>query len=324
MRKSWIPWLLLAVAPLVLGGALLIGPTPVALLDPHTALGRAVLLLRLNRVGAGFAVGAALAGAGVVLQALLRNPLAEPYVLGVSSGAALGAALAIFFGLTTLGALVLPASAFTLGLATMALVYALGSHHGAPSLYGLLLSGVIVSAVASSLLMLLISLAPVEGLHSITWWMLGNLQSASGPLLAGCVALMAIAGGGVWLFARELDALTLGREMAHHLGARPGLVVGLGLAGATLLTAAAVALAGLIGFVGLVVPHVMRSLIGPAHRRLLPAAALAGGLLLVLCDALARTVAAPLEVPVGVVTALLGGPFFIVVLRRRRKAGWVE
>jgi len=324
MRKTWLPWLLLALAPLVLGGALLVGPTPPALLDPATDLGRAVLLLRLYRVGAAFAVGAALSGAGVVLQALLRNPLAEPYVLGVSSGAALGAALAIFFGLTAWGPLVLPASAFALGLLTMALVYALGSRHGVPSPYGLLLSGVIVSAVGSSLLMLLISLAPVEGLHSITWWMLGDLQSASGPLLAGCAVLMALAGGGVWLFARELDALTLGREMAHHLGARPALVVGLGLAAATLLTAAAVALAGLIGFVGLMVPHVVRSLLGPAHRRLLPAAALAGGLLLVLCDAAARTVAAPLEVPVGVITALLGGPFFIVVLRRRRMAGWVE
>ncbi|MCX6995867.1 MAG: iron ABC transporter permease [Kiritimatiellaeota bacterium] len=323
-KKNWIPWVLLALAPLVLGGALLIGPTAVEWLDPRTELGQALLLLRLNRVLAGFAVGAALAGAGVVLQALLRNPLAEPYVLGVSSGAALGAALAIFFGWTAWGALVLPVSAFALGLATMALVYALGSHQGSPSLYGLLLSGVIVSAVGSSLLLLLLSLSSVEGLHSITWWMLGNLQAASDPLLAGCGALIVFAGGIVWLFARELDALTLGREMAHHLGARPGLVVGLGLVCATLMTAAAVALAGLIGFVGLIVPHVVRSLIGPDHRRLLPAAALAGGLLLVLCDALARTVAAPGELPVGVVTALLGGPFFIVGLRRRRKAGWVE
>ena len=127
-----------------------------------------------------------------------------------------------------------------------------------------------------------------------------------------------------WLFARELNALTLGREMAHHLGVRPGLVVGLGLLCATLLTATAVALAGLIGFVGLIVPHAVRSVTGPDHRRLIPAAALAGGLFLVLCDALARTLLAPIELPVGVITALLGGPFFIVLLRRRRKAGWVE
>ena len=319
-----MPWLLAALTPLVLGGALLLGAAGAGLPYLHTALGRAVLLLRLNRVAGGFLVGAALACAGVVLQALLRNPLAEPYVLGVSSGAGLGAALAIFFGLTAFGELVLPACAFVLALATLALVYALASQHGRTSLYGLLLSGVIVSAVASSLLMLLISLAPLEGLHSITWWMLGNLQMPAGGLLAWCGGLIAAAVLAAWLLARELNALTLGREMAHHLGVRPGLVVGLGLLCATLLTATAVALAGLIGFVGLIVPHAVRSVTGPDHRRLIPAAALAGGLFLVLCDALARTLLAPIELPVGVITALLGGPFFIVLLRRRRKAGWVE
>ena len=258
-----------------------------------------------------------------MLQALLRNPLAEPYVLGVSSGAGLGAALVIMLGLAARSAFALPAGAFLCALATLALVYAFARQHGRTSIYGLLLSGVILSSVASSLLMLLLSLASTEGLHGITWWLLGNLQSDSPATLALGSALIAVSFAVVWWLARDLDALTLGPEMAHHLGISPALVTVLGLGCATLLTAAAVAMSGLIGFVGLIVPHALRTLVGPGHRRLLPTAALAGGCFLVACDAFARTAFAPIEVPVGVVTALLGGPFFLWLLRRRA-AGWME
>jgi iron complex transport system permease protein len=185
------------------------------------------------------------------------------------------------------------------------------------------LSGVILSAIASSLLMLLLTLATNEGLHGITWWLLGNLQGDSTAALALGCTLIALAFAVVWWLARDLDALTLGPEMAHHLGIAPGLVTALGLGCATLITAAAVAMSGLIGFVGLIVPHAMRAVVGSGHRRLLPAAALAGGCFLVLCDTFARTAFAPVEIPVGVVTALLGGPFFLWLLRRRA-AGWVE
>jgi iron complex transport system permease protein len=323
MRKSWMLWLLVALVPVVLGGALLCGGAGALWPDPRTELGRAILLLRLHRVLCGFAVGAGLAVAGAVLQALLRNPLAEPYVLGVSSGAGLGAALVITLGLAVRSTFALPAGAFVCALVTLALVYALARQHGRTSIYGLLLSGVILSSIASSLLLLLLALATTEGLHGITWWLLGNLQSESTATLVLGSSLIAAAFLVVWWLARDLDALTLGPEMAHHLGIAPALVTTLGLVCATLMTAAAVAMSGLIGFVGLIVPHALRAVVGPGHRRLLPATALAGGCFLVLCDAFARTAFAPLEVPVGVVTALLGGPFFLWLLRRR-SAGWME
>jgi iron complex transport system permease protein len=324
MKNSRILGLLVLLTPLILGGALLIGGSNTLWPDPRTELGRAILALRLNRVVCGFVVGAGLAVAGAVLQAVLRNPLAEPYVLGVSGGAGLGAALVILLGWTAYSIFALPAGAFLLAMLTLALVHTLARQHGHTSLYGLLLSGVIISSVASSLLMLLISLAPVEGLHGVVWWLLGNLQANSGALLAVGAALMAAALVTVIWLARDLDALTLGPEMAHHLGLAPGFVTALGLGCATLITAVAVALSGMIGFVGLIVPHVVRGLGGPAHRRLLPATALAGGMFLVLCDAVGRTLFAPLEIPVGVVTALLGGPFFLWLLRRRRSVSWVE
>jgi len=279
--------------------------------------------VRLYRILTGFVVGGALACSGTVLQALLRNPLAEPYVLGVSGGGALGGALTIFFGLSSTCVLALPAGAFLGALVTLLIVYALASHQGSPSVYGLVLSGVVVSAMLSSLLLLLISFANMEGLHTIMWWMLGNLQPDSGLVLATCSGCIVVAFAVAWLLARELNALTLGREMAHHLGIRTSLVVVLALGAATLAAASAVALSGLIGFVGLIVPHAVRSLVGADHRRLLPATFAVGGLFLVLCDTFARIVLAPMELPVGVITALTGGPFFLMLLRHRKKA-WME
>lgn len=279
--------------------------------------------LRIFRILAALAVGAALSCAGIVLQALLKNPLAEPYVLGVSSGSALGAALAIVAGLAAAGAFMLPAVAFVSGAVTLTLVYLLSRSGGTSSIYSLIISGVIVSSVCSSILMFIVAMTPVEGIHSILWWMLGNLQVTSYPLLRAVVVTIVAGIAVIWLMSPELNALALGQEMAHYVGIRTHVAIALGLAMATLVTAAAVAMAGLIGFIGLIVPHVVRSLVGPGHRRLIPAAALAGGVFLALCDLLARTVLAPVEIPVGVVTALLGGPFFLVILRSRRKRGWI-
>ena len=323
--RRWLrPWMLLAVAPAVLAGCLALGPAGLGIPSPTDPLGRAVFALRLNRVLAGFMVGAALASSGAVLQALLRNPLAEPYVLGVSSGAGLGAALSILCGAAAASAVATPLLAFGGALATLALVQALARDGGGWSPHSLILSGVIVSSVCASVLMFLVSLAPVEGLHSILWWMLGNLEVASGGVFAACAALTAAAYAVSRLLARELNALTLGEPLAHHVGVRTRAATGLGLAAATLAAAAAVALAGLIGFVGLIVPHAVRRLAGPDHERLLPCAALAGGLFLALCDAVARTALAPVEIPVGVVTALIGGPCFVAILRRRRAAPALE
>jgi iron complex transport system permease protein len=310
--------------PVVLLGSLALGASGIGwpgFDDP----GLALWALRLNRLCTGFVVGAALAASGVVLQALLRNPLADPYILGVSSGAGLGAALAVLSGLAARGIWALPGAAFAGGWAALALVYLLASAgRGGPSMFALLLCGVIVSAMASSLLMLAVAFAPREGMHGILWWMLGSVQMSAPDVLAAAAALAAL---GMALLAgqgRTLNALSLGGEAAHHLGLRArAATVGLLLL-ATLLTAAAVSLAGMIGFVGLLVPHAARAWVGPDHRRLTWAAVWMGGGFLVACDAVARLLAAPRELPIGVVTALIGGPFFLLRLLRRRREGWVE
>lgn len=325
MKKINLLIALLIATPICLFFFILLGPKDSNLIfNWHHEMAVPILQLRLYRIIAGYTVGAGLSCSGVVLQALLRNPLADPYVLGVSSGSALGAALVIFLGLSSVSIFFLPASAFLAGILIMGLVYLLACHEGTPSIYGLLLSGIIVGSVCSSLLMLIISLVPVEGMHSIAWWMLGNLQVMFSPLLVACSVLIVLGIVGIWCIAPQLNALTLGRDMAHHLGVRTTLIVSLGLVLATLTTAAAVAMAGLIGFIGLIVPHFVRNLIGPDHRWLVPVSALTGGLFLVLCDTFARIILAPVEIPVGVITALLGGPFFLILLRQRRKQGWFE
>ncbi|MCG3149669.1 MAG: Hemin transport system permease protein HmuU [Verrucomicrobiae bacterium] len=316
--KSRLPvWPLILAAPVILVGATLVGVAGIS------AWGSPIMELRLHRVLTGFIVGAGLAGAGVVMQALLRNPLAEPYVLGVSSGAGLGAAVAVYFGWSAAFAWSVPATAFVGGIATLTLVYALAARTGG-SIYGLLLSGIIISAVLANLLMLIVSLAPIEGMHSIMWWILGNLQLSATPLVITGGTIVVIALIVLTLLGSQINALTLGREAAHHLGVRTGLMIIVCLGLATLLAATAVALAGLIGFVGLIVPHVARAWVGPDHRKLPVFAAILGGLFLVVCDTLARTLFVPQEIPIGVVTALVGGPFFLTILLRRRKGSWLE
>ncbi len=314
-------WLVLGLTPLILTLCVMMGPSGFGLPDINTE--REIFMLRLTRVVCGLVIGAALSCSGVVFQAVLRNPLAEPYILGVSSGAGLGAAIAIVTGISALGATILPLCAFVMALITLAIVYALARNGTSSSIYGLILSGVIVSAVCSSLLMFMVSVSSIEGMHSILWWMLGNLEVTSYSVLT-FIGLLIVAGClGLWALSRELNALTLGHQMAHHLGIRVKATVVVALLLATLIASAAVGVAGLIGFVGLIVPHIMRSLVGADHRRLIPSAAIGGGAFLAACDALARTLM-PVEIPVGVITALLGGPFFLILLKRRRVQNWLE
>ncbi len=324
--RTAISGLVLAgLAALVIALALAAGSSGFRWPETATDAGRMLWALRLNRLATGFIVGAALACSGVILQALLRNPLADPYVLGVSSGAGLGAAMAVLGGAAACGLWMLPGAAFLGGLLALALVYALAcAGRGGVSMFSLLLSGVIVSAMASSLLMLAVSLAPVEGMHSILWWMLGNVQMAPPALLGIAGALTAAGALMTALGGRSLNALSLGRETAHHLGISTRPATAIWLIVAALLTASAVAVAGMVGFVGLMIPHAARAWFGPDHRHLPVVSALLGGLFLVACDTLARTMAAPRELPIGVVTALMGGPFFLYLLIRRRREGWVE
>jgi len=282
-----------------------------------------IIRLRLARILLAVVAGAGLSVAGVILQALLRNPLAEPYVLGVSSGAGLGAAVAIILGIGVLGTWTLPAMAFAGAVGTIFLVYSLArSAGGVVPVHTLLLSGVIVSAVLGSILMFLVSICPSENLPNVIWWLLGNLQIFDWSLLE-VVSVVVVFGVVVAvLLSRDLNVMTLGEEPAAHLGLNVEQTKKMFFLVASLMTGATVAACGLIGFVGLIVPHTVRLVIGPDHRRLVPASALAGAAFLVLADSFARTVIAPVEIPIGVVTAFLGGPFFLFLLRQRKRSYW--
>jgi iron complex transport system permease protein len=275
---------------------------------------------RAGRSSMAAIAGAGLSVAGALFQALLRNPLAEPYVLGVTAGAGLGAAFAIVFGIIAIGAWTVPGMAFAGALATILLVQALARKpDGAAPVETMLLAGVTVSAVLNSLLMFLVSVAPSDRLNNVVWWLLGNLVTDRWTIAAvGLVVAAGIAVSVVW--ARDLNLLALGDAPAAHLGLHVARTRTLFFVVASLVTGAIVAACGIIGFVGLIVPHAVRLLVGPDHRRLLPTSAILGAAFLVLADCLARTLLAPREIPIGVVTALAGGPLFIMLLRRHKTA----
>jgi iron complex transport system permease protein len=274
-----------------------------------------VFVLRAPRVALTFAVGGALGLAGASLQAVLRNPLADPYLLGISGGAGLGVVTAIALGLNALWGL--PIAAFVGASAALALVYRLGLvGPGMLDSRILLLGGVVVGAFAAAVSQAIVALADAQALRNAMLWLWGGFGGASW-LAAGVFTAYAAPAALVLLAAAwPLDLLALGEEPAAYLGADVERVKRRVYLAASLLTAAAVAVAGVIGFVGLVVPHAVRLGVGHVHRRLLPAAFLVGGSVLVLADALARTAVAPRELPVGIVTALIGVPVFMVVLRR--------
>jgi iron complex transport system permease protein len=271
--------------------------------------------LRAPRVLLAFLVGGSLAVCGAALQAMIRNPLAEPYLLGLSGGAGLGAVIAIATRAT--GPWAVPVAAFLGASAAVALVYRLSLVAGRrldPRV--LLLSGVVVGSFAGALMSAIMVLSPAAGIRNAFLWLLGGFGSASWQSLGVFLAYAVLPLGVIGLSARSLDLLALGEEPAHHLGAdvhRTRRVVYLCTA---LLTAASVATCGIIGFVGLVVPHAVRTVARPLHRSLLPLVFVVGGSFLVLSDVVARTVVRPLELPVGVITALVGVPLFALLLRR--------
>jgi iron complex transport system permease protein len=314
---------LLLAAALALGLAL--GPSGLGLREVWDALfGHAggasadiVLGVRLPRALLAAAVGAALAVAGVVFQALLRNPLADPFVLGVSGGAALaGIAVLALGGTLGLGYGAVPPAAFLGAVLAVLLLLAVAGPTGRLSSTTLLLTGVVFNAFASAAIVFLASLAGLTEGAQVFLWLIGNLSDAR-PALAGWVAFFVLGGLGVAIpFARALDLLALGEESAALLGIDAARARRWLLLASSLLVGAAVSVAGLVGFVGLVVPHALRLAFGPDHRLLVPASALAGAAFLVLCDTLARTLLGGRELPVGALTALAGGPFFLFLLRR--------
>jgi iron complex transport system permease protein len=279
-----------------------------------------ILHVRAPRILLAACVGAALAVAGTIFQALLRNPLADPYVLGISGGAAVGVMLATMTGLNTMafGLSSLPMAAFAGALSTILLVYQVARVEGVLPTHTLLLAGVIVSAFCTAVMMFLSSVVSADRLQGVLFWIMGDLGTAEFQLLAPVIVYLFIGCGLVYVQAWTLNVMTLGEDTALQLGIEVERSKRLLFVAGSLITGAAVSLSGMIGFVGLIIPHVGRMLVGPDHRVLLPTAALLGSVLLMIADTVARSVIAPVELPVGVVTALVGAPWFIYLLRRRR------
>jgi iron complex transport system permease protein len=310
----------LIVASLVVG--LAVGTVPLSVADvwrgvwqPDSAASAIVRDLRAPRVLLAFAVGGSLAVCGAALQAMIRNPLAEPYLLGLSGGAGLGAVLAIATHAAAPWAV--PLAAFVGAVAAVAMVYRLSLVAGRrldPRV--LLLSGVVVGSFAGALMSAIIVLSPAAEIRNAFLWLLGGFGSASWQSLGVFAAYAVLPLAVIGVRARSLDLLALGDETAHHLGADVERTRRLVYVCTALLTAASVATCGIIGFVGLVVPHAVRTVARPLHRTLLPLVFGIGGAFLVLSDVVSRTIVRPLELPVGVITALVGVPLFAMLLRR--------
>jgi iron complex transport system permease protein len=277
--------------------------------------------IRLPRVALMALNGAALAAAGATYQGLFRNPLADPYLVGVASGAGLGATLALTLGVPTsaLGLMTVPAAAFVGGVLSVALVVAIAQVGRTTPVTTMLLAGVAIGAFATAVTTFWMLRTP-EGLRRAFNWLLGGYAGAGWVPVWIVLPYLLLGLATLQIHARALNVLQLDEEQARQLGINVERLKLILVSAATLMTAAAVAFGGLIGFVGLVVPHVLRMLAGPDYRRLLPLAALGGAAFLVLADLIARTVLAPQELPVGVVTALAGAPFFVFLLRRLKRS----
>ncbi|SDS02371.1 FecCD family ABC transporter permease [Microterricola viridarii] len=284
----------------------------------------ALWTIRFPRIVLALLIGAALAASGTLMQAVFSNPLAEPSVVGVSAGAALGAATAIVFGWTFLGEWSVAAAAFVAGLATTLFVYFASRTRGKTEVVTLVLTGIAINAFAGSALALLTFLGDSASREQIIFWQLGSLNGARWEQIAIIAPLVLIGLIIAFGLARTLDLFSLGERGARHLGVNVEFVRILVIVVVAVLVSAAVAFAGIIAFVGLVIPHLMRMVLGPAHRPLLIASVLGGALLMAGADLVARTAVPMADLPIGMLTSLVGGPFFFWLLRRtrRRSGGW--
>lgn len=282
-----------------------------------------VLQMRLARVILAALVGAGLAASGVVLQGLLINPMADPYILGISQGAALGATVAMLSlgGAIALGIYSVPLVAFLCGLATSIIVYNLARAGNRVQMSTLLLAGIAAGLFLSSITSYLM-ITSGQNAHQILFWMIGGFSGRGWDHVKILLPYILTGYFLMHLYARKMNIILLGEESAQHLGIDVEKMKKILLAAATLTTASAVSVSGVIAFVGLIIPHAVRMLVGPDHRVLLPASALTGAIFLAVADALARAAAAPEEIPVGIITALCGGPFFIYLLRKKNHPGY--
>ncbi|THK38268.1 iron ABC transporter permease [Ensifer sp. MPMI2T] len=284
-----------------------------------------ILDIRLPRAVLGLLVGAALAVSGVVMQGLFRNPLADPGLVGVSSGASLGAVLLIVLGSSVFGPLfalvgfyALPVAAFFGGLATTLLLYRIATRGGQTSVATMLLAGIALGALTGAVTGVLVFIADDKQLRDLTFWGLGSLAGANWTKILAAAPIILMSLAVVPFLARGLNAITLGEAAAFHMGVPVQRLKNIAILSVAAATGASVAVSGGIGFVGIVVPHLLRLVIGPDHRYLLPASALLGATMLIFADMLARTIVSPAELPIGIITAFVGAPFFLWVLLRGR------
>ena len=286
--------------------------------DPAVAVHDELVVwsIRLPRIAMAVMVGALLAGGGTLLQGLFRNPLADPGLVGVSSGAALAAAGTIVLGETLMPAL--PAAAFAGALITTATLYRIATRGGRTSIAMLLLGGLAIGALAGALTGLLVFVADDRQLRDLTFWTLGSLAGATWAKVATLTPFLLVLAAATPLIARDLDRLALGEAEAFHLGTQVERLKRIAIVLVSAVVGAAVAVSGVIGFVGIIVPHLLRLVVGPGHRLLLPASLLLGPVLMLLADTLARVVVAPAELPIGILTAVLGAPVFLGLLLRQR------
>ena len=335
LRARRLRWLLVALLAVTAAASLATGAAGTSLWSALGALLRGEALpladqivlwqIRAPRTLMGIAVGAALAVSGALMQGLFRNPLADPGIVGVSAGAGLGAIAAIVLGgllpaglAAALGFYVTPVAAFAGSWVSTLLLYRVATREGRTSVAVMLLAGIALGALTGAASGVLVYMADDNQLRDLTFWSMGSLAGATWTkvLVGLCVIAPALAAA-PWL-ARGLNALALGEAAAYHMGIRIQRVKNLAILAVAAATGAAVAMSGGIGFIGIVVPHLLRLASGPDHRELLPNAALLGATLLLLADVIARIVIAPAELPIGIVTAILGGPFFLWILLRQR------
>lgn len=275
--------------------------------------------IRLPRILLGLAVGGSLSLAGVILQGIYRNPLVEPYTLGISGGGALGVALVIVFGLHhVIGSFMLPMAGFIGALVTIILVYSLSLRGGKIHIQSMLLIGVMISFIVSSAMMLLMAITTAENLHGIVFWMMGSLDEPNITLIHLTLIVSVLGLLLSYLFVQPLNALRLGETKARHLGINTEITIRILFVIASLMTGMCVAVAGVIGFVGLIIPHLMRLVVGSDYRVLLLSSFIGGGAFLIFSDLVARTIISPMELPIGVITGIIGGTVFVVVLSRSK------
>lgn len=338
--KQTIKWLAVVVllTALLLGSALYslsTGEMHISLIDafkmlfgggnPDSIEYMLISQVRIPRIILGIAVGGGLSLAGVILQGIYRNPLVEPFTLGISGGASLGVAISIVLGLQlSLGSYMLPISGFVGSFVITFLVYTLGSQRGKVNIQHMLLIGVMVSFIASSGMMFLMAISSAENLHGIIFWTMGSLDEPNMSLVWGCLITVSIILLLTYLFVKPLNALRLGEEKAIHLGINTQLSIKILFLLASILTGVSVAVAGVIGFVGLIIPHLARLFFGNDYRLLIISSFLLGATFIVLSDVVARTIIAPNELPIGVITGIIGGTVFIVLMSKKIRKGGVK